>query len=157
MIEKDIGDLLREKELKIAIAESCTGGLISHRITNVPGSSDYFLGSLVTYSNELKKNLLGVKDETIEKFGAVSSKCAMEMAKGVRERIGVDIGIAVTGIAGPGGGRPGKPVGLVYIALAWKNGVRVERYYFDGDREKNKERSADSALRMLYNLLLTWK
>ncbi|MHC1585570.1 MAG: CinA family protein [Candidatus Syntropharchaeia archaeon] len=157
MIEKDIGDLLREKGLKIAIAESCTGGLVSHRITNAPGSSDYFLGSLVTYSNELKKNMLGVKDETIEKFGAVSSKCAMEMAKGVRERIGVDIGIAVTGIAGPGGGRPGKPVGLVYIALAWKNGVRVERYYFDGDREKNKERSADSALRMLYNLLLTWK
>jgi PncC family amidohydrolase len=153
MLEKEIGELLRRKKLKLAVAESCTGGLISHKITDIPGSSDYFLGSLVTYSNELKKSLLGVRDETLQKFGAVSASCAVEMAEGVREKTGAEIGIGVTGITGPGGGTPEKPVGLVYIAVAWKDGVDVKEHHFKGNRENNRNRSADTALKMLFDLI----
>ena len=148
-IEEKIGDKLRERKLTIGIAESCTGGLISHRITSVPGSSDYYMGSVISYSNEVKMRILGVKESTLDDFGAVSSECAQEMAEGVRRLLGTDIGLSVTGIAGPGGATPDKPVGLVYIALASPDGTSHSRFIFDADREGNKKRSSDEALNIL--------
>lgn len=141
--------MLHKKALSLGVAESCTGGLISHRITNVAGSSDYFEGAVISYSNELKKGLLDVKDETLRKFGAVSQECAKEMTVGVRELAKTDIGLAVTGIAGPGGGIPEKPVGLVYIALASSRGVTCKEYRVQGNREENKNAFANAALGML--------
>src|SRR5512136_3481226 len=113
-IQVIIGQMLVERKLKLATAESCTGGLVGHRLTNVPGSSEYFEGGIVAYSYEAKERLLGVHHDTLYEHGAVSAETAIEMAHGVRRALGTDIGIAVTGIAGPGGGLPDKPVGLVY-------------------------------------------
>ncbi|MDY6864978.1 MAG: CinA family protein [Halobacteriota archaeon] len=152
-IEENIGDKLRERKLTIGVAESCSGGLISHRITSVPGCSDYYEGSVISYSNEVKKGILGVKETTLAGFGAVSSECAQEMAEGVRSVLGTDIGLSVTGIAGPGGATPDKPVGLVYIGLASEDGTNCSKFTFDADREGNKKRSADEALKMLYEYL----
>lgn len=148
-IEERIGDKLRARNLTIGIAESCTGGLISHRITSVPGCSDYYEGSVISYSNEVKMGILGVKESTLAGFGAVSSECAQEMAEGVRRVLGTDIGLSVTGIAGPGGATPDKPVGLVYIALASEDGTNCSKFTFDADREGNKKRSSDEALNIL--------
>lgn len=154
VIEERISKLLCKLNLKIAFAESCTGGLVSHRITNVPGSSKYFLGSIVSYSNEAKNKLLGVKNETLKDFGAVSYQSASEMAVGVRNQLGADIGVAITGIAGPDGGTEKKPVGLVFIALSTKEGVVHKKFNFVGGREENKNNSANAALEMLEEFLL---
>ena len=145
-MEDVIGKLLREKRLTLSVAESCTGGLIEHRITNVPGSSEYFKGGVVVYSNEAKIKILGVKAETLRKSGAVSSETAKEMAEGVRKCIPADIGIAVTGIAGPEGGTKEKPVGTVFIGLSTDRDIITKRYRFYGNREQIKLNTSMMAL-----------
>ena len=137
----------------LATAESCSGGLLAHRITNVPGSSEYFLGGVVTYSNRAKTSLLRVRKSDLAEWGAVSEPVAREMAEGVRRRFGADFGIGITGIAGPGGDTVEKPVGLVYIAIAGAAGTVVKRNRFVGTREAIKDLSADKALRMLLEYL----
>jgi len=144
-LEQEIGDLLREKGLTLGVVESATGGLLSHRITNVPGSSDYYQGSITAYSNEVKIRVVGVSEETIRRCGAVSPEVAEEMAQGGQRVLGVDICLADTGIAGPGGGTPGKPVGLFYLGLAHKSAAS-RKHLFHGDREQNKESAAEAAL-----------
>jgi PncC family amidohydrolase len=156
-IEEDIGEELRKKGLSLSIAESCTGGLVSHKITNVPGSSDYYKGGVTVYDNEVKGKILHVTKRTLDEKGAVSTECAVEMAMGVRKLIDADVSIATTGIAGPSGGTPNKPVGLVYIALATKNHVYHEKYIFYKDREGNKREAADAALKMLKRYILEGK
>ena len=148
-----MGRLLTEKKQTLAIAESCTGGLITHRLTNVPGSSAYVIASVIAYAYEAKVAALGVSWDTLNKFGAVSAETVTEMARGAREKFSATIGLAITGIAGPGGGTPDKPVGLVYIALADANDVIVERHVWRGDRLQNKEQSAQAALELLYRYL----
>ena len=158
-LEIKVGPLLRQNDLKLAAAESCTGGLIGHRLTNVPGSSDYYLGSIVAYSYEAKERLLGVKHDTLLTYGAVSQQTVLEMARGVRAVFSPDfpmskiIGVSVSGIAGPGGGMPGKPVGLVWIGLSAASLEKAYRFIWDGDRLKNKELSAEMALQLLLDYL----
>ncbi len=152
-IEKKIGTILLQKGLTISVAESCTGGLISKRITDVPGSSVYFLSGLVTYSNAAKTKFLSVPERTIARHGAVSEIVARGMAKGVRESLRSDIGLSVTGIAGPGGGSPEKPVGLVYMALSSGKRVFVAGHVFDGNRGKIRRQAADKILEMLLDYL----
>jgi PncC family amidohydrolase len=135
--------------LTVATAESCTGGLVSSAITDVSGSSAYFLGGVVSYSNEAKAALLGVPAELLTMHGAVSAQVARAMADGARERLGVDMAAAVTGVAGPGGGTPAKPVGLTYVAVADREGVAVQRYTWPGNRLSNKDSSARAALTLL--------
>jgi nicotinamide-nucleotide amidase len=139
-------DRLREKRFKIITVESCTGGLIAEKITAVPGSSDVFAGGLITYSNELKMALAGVKKETLDEFGAVSKGAACEMAEGALTKYNADIAVSVTGIAGPGGGSEEKPVGRVYLGVATKGNTVAERYNFAGNREKIRELSYKNAL-----------
>ena len=141
-----MGHALRDRQLKIAVAESCSGGLISHLITNVPGSSDYFEYGVVAYSNSAKMQILGVSKIIIESFGAVSSECARAMAEGIKRISGCDLGLAVTGIAGPGGGIPSKPVGLVFMGLATQKSTTVKEFRFSGSRLDNKEQTARQAL-----------
>jgi nicotinamide-nucleotide amidase len=148
-VEAVVGELLRARKLKLATAESCSGGLLAHRLTNVPGSSDYFERGFVTYSNEAKAAELGVPEALLEAHGAVSEPVAAAMAEGVRRVAGTDLGIAITGIAGPAGGTEEKPVGLVYIALSSSEGTRAHRLQFFGDRERIKNWSAAIALNML--------
>jgi len=148
-----IGHLMREKGLTLAISESCTGGLIQDHLTDVPGSSDYFIGGVVAYSNDIKINFLGVKPKNIERFGAVSSEIAEEMAKGIRMKTGSDIGLSITGIAGPEGGSKEKPVGLVYIGYSDIKTSTSNKYLFGDDRIINKKRSAGMALGLLWNNL----
>jgi PncC family amidohydrolase len=152
-LEVIVVHMLAERKLKLATAESCTGGLVGHRLTNVPGSSGYLEGGVIAYSYEAKERLLGVHHDTLYEHGAVSAETALEMARGARKALGADIGIAVTGIAGPGGGLPGKPVGLVYIALSARTVERVEHFVWDSDREGNKALSAEAALAMLKEFL----
>ncbi len=152
-LEQEIGNRLRQRGLTLAVVESATGGLISHRITNVPGSSDYYRGSVTAYSNEAKIKIVGVKAETINQYGAVSSPVAEEMARGGRRTLAADICLADTGIAGPGGATPGKPVGLFYIGLAHAGGSHSRKHNFRGNREQNKHRAAESALRWLKEYL----
>ncbi len=144
-----VAETLTEKDLQVATAESCTGGLIGDTLTSVPGSSSYYEGGVISYSNALKQRFLTVAAETLERHGAVSEQTAREMAQGIRAATGVDIGIATTGIAGPGGGTPEKPVGLVYIGLADRDGVTVTRHVFDGTRRENKEATCKLGLQML--------
>jgi len=144
-----VGGLLIEQGLTLVTAESCTGGLIAHRITNVPGSSAYYLGGFVTYANEAKQAILGVRQETLLAYGAVSEQTAREMAEGARLKLGADLGLSITGICGPTGGTPTKPVGLTYIALAAADTIRCERYVWQGDRLANKEQSAEAGLQLL--------
>ncbi|NIP99390.1 MAG: competence/damage-inducible protein A [Nitrospinaceae bacterium] len=148
-MEGNIGELLKKSGQTVAVAESCTGGLIGHRLTNVPGSSDYFLEGAVTYSNEAKQNRLGVDPSRMDQFGAVSREVASAMAEGIRERAGSDVGLAVTGIAGPGGGSPHKPVGTTFIAVAGARGTHCEKFLFHQDRVRNQERAAQAALNLL--------
>ncbi|MEA3442792.1 MAG: CinA family protein [Chloroflexota bacterium] len=159
-VEVEIARLIRKyqaktgKLLTIGIVESATGGRIADRITNVPGSSDYFKGSVVSYSNEIKINILRVKKETIDNFGVVSSQIAKEMAQGGRELLDVDICISDTGIAGPSGGSSEKPVGLFYIGLAAENQCLSQKRVFPGNRKKNKQDAAGTSLDMLKQQLL---
>ncbi len=148
-IEEVIGELLRQQQKTLAVAESCTGGLVQNRITNVPGSSDYFMGGMVTYSNESKIQHLGVPREVLERYGAVSEEVAREMAAGVRSALSTDIGISTTGIAGPGGATPAKPVGLIYIGIATAEKDFARRFVFGKDRLINKQQGAMAALELL--------
>ncbi len=148
-LEAEVGEALRRRGWRLALAESCTGGLVGHRVTEVPGSSDYFLGGVVAYANRAKVQLVGVRQETLAAHGAVSGETALEMARGARRALGAEVGLAVTGIAGPAGGTPGKPVGLTYVAVSTPAGERVERHIFSGDRSANKAASAEVALQLL--------
>jgi PncC family amidohydrolase len=152
-LEVKIGKLLTAENLTFAVAESCTGGLVGHRVTDVPGSSTYFLGGIVAYAYDVKERLLSVRHNTLYDHGAVSAETASEMARGVRRALSTDIGLSVTGIAGPGGGMPDKPVGLVFVALSARDCERCERHIWDGDRSENKARSAEAALDLLRRYL----
>ena len=168
-LEVLVGELLRRRGLRLAVAESCTGGLIGHRITNIPGSSTYYVGSVTAYAYEAKVRLLGISWGTLERYGAVSQETALEMARGVRLALAADVGLSVTGIAGPGGGMPEKPVGLVWIGLSSTStrehsvvteAIEVQSgyekawsYLWKGDRLQIKEQSAEQALRLLVNYL----
>lgn len=152
-LEVIAGKLLRERGLRLAVAESCTGGLLSHRITNVPGSSTYFIGGIIAYAYEAKVRLLGVRWETLEKYGAVSQETVLEMARGVRRSLAADIGIAISGIAGPGGGTPEKPVGLTWIGFSSEAVEEAHKFIWPGDRLKVKEQSAQAALKILVDYL----
>ncbi len=147
--EKRAAHLLTKNDKTIAVAESCTGGLIANRLTNIPGSSDYFTAGLVTYSNKAKMELLGVDREAIEEKGAVSSEVAEQMAEGVRKDRGTDIGLASTGIAGPGGGSEEKPVGTVYMGVSTKKKTESRLFHFSGDRKNVKEQTSEKALRWI--------
>ncbi len=153
-MEKVVGQLLRERGATIATAESCTGGLVAHRITEVPGSSDYFQGGVVSYSEEAKGRFLGVPREVLGRFGAVSAPCAEAMAKGVRERFGTTFGVSTTGVAGPTGGTPEHPVGTVFIGMAVGDRVEVKRYRFFGDRSQVKLMASEVALDRVRRFLL---
>ncbi|MCX5812248.1 MAG: CinA family protein [Proteobacteria bacterium] len=152
-LEEKIGSILRESSLKIATAESCTGGLIANRITNISGASEYFEAGFITYSNQAKTVFLAVPEEVITKKGAVSHDVAGLMAEGVRRAAGVDIGLSVTGIAGPAGGTLEKPVGTVYICISCTVGTFVRRFLFDGDREEIKKQTSDAALILVLDYL----
>lgn len=154
LLEKTIGDLLKKKKLTLAIAESCTGGIISERITDISGSSEYFKGGVVSYSNEAKENIILVQKDTLIKYGAVSSETAKEMALGVRKVMNTDIGISATGIAGPTGGTSDKPVGLTYIAIAIGDKVYSKELFLGDNRQRNRIRAAHAALDMLRRELL---
>jgi nicotinamide-nucleotide amidase len=145
-------DKCRALKFKLAVAESCTGGMLGERITSIPGSSDVFLGGVIAYDNDLKKKLLGVQAEDLERYGAVSEEVALQMAAGVRERTNADVGISVTGIAGPGGGTPEKPVGLVWIAVHTSDG-KARRFHVGGDRTEIRQRAAQAALEMIRRTL----
>jgi nicotinamide-nucleotide amidase len=153
-MEETVGSLLRSRGRTLACAESCTGGLLSHRLTNVPGSSRYFLEGIVSYSNESKNRLLGVSMALIKKHGAVSGPVAEAMALGAMRRSGSDYGLSISGIAGPDGGTATKPVGLVFTGLAWRNGAAVEKNLFFGRRDLVKFQSSQKALDMLRRRLL---
>ena len=156
-LEQEVGKLLRQKGLTLGLVESATGGLLSHLITNVPGSSDYYKGAVTAYSNQLKTSLVGVKEDTISKYGAVIPQVAKEMAQGGRRILNADICLADTGIAGPGGATPGKPVGLFYIGLSHKGGTYSQRHCFKGNREQNKISAAEAALLWLKEYLVSLK
>ena len=154
-LEQEVVRRLTERGLTLAVAESCTGGLVGHRVTGVSGSSACFRGGVIAYHNEVKAAVLGVPEDLLEREGAVSEAVALAMARGARERLAADLGLAVTGIAGPEGGTPEKPVGLVYIALAHAGGAVAQRRLWSGDRAQNKERSAEGALQLLRQYLLS--
>jgi len=153
-LEAVIGDLLRTKQLTMSVAESCSGGLLASRITDVPGSSDYFERGAVCYSNRAKEEWLGVPGELIAAHGAVSEPVASAMADGIADRSGSDVGIGITGIAGPGGGTPEKPVGTVAIAVKTPFGAQVRTFQFLGGRDMVKFQSAQAAMNMLRLMLL---
>ncbi len=148
-LARRLGAACRDRGLRIGTAESCTGGLVAHVITEVPGSSDYFTGGFVTYSNDLKTGLLDVPSDVLEAHGAVSAQVARAMADGARRRLAVDLAVAVTGVAGPDGGTAAKPVGLTYVAVADGDGDDVRRHVWDSDRTGNKRLSAAAALDLL--------
>lgn len=152
-LEAQMGSILRARGLKIAFAESCTGGLLGNRVTNVPGSSEYFLGSLVAYAYEAKANLLGVSWDTLNTHGAVSQETVLEMARGAQRGFQADIAVSISGIAGPGGGTPTKPVGTVWLALVAPEGEWTRQFHFSGSREEIKAASADAALQLVLDYL----
>lgn len=152
-LEETVGGLLVERGLMLAAAESCTGGLLGKRVTDVPGSSEWFDRSIVTYSNRAKMEHLGVNGQTLERFGAVSSQTAREMVEGIRRVSGCQCGIAITGIAGPGGGTPDKPVGTVFIALSVEEEVMVHRFLFPGNRDEIRNITSETALDWLRRYL----
>jgi PncC family amidohydrolase len=157
MIEKPLevlaGELLRKRGWRLGVAESCTGGLVGHRLTNVPGSSDYFWGGAIAYANEAKQRQLGVRLDTLATFGAVSSQTALEMARGIRQALSLDIGLSVTGVAGPGGGTLEKPVGLTWIGLSAPDDEITWQHTWHGGRIFNKQHSAQAALQHLVDFL----
>jgi len=142
----------RTSGFSLAVAESCTGGMLGERLTSIPGSSDVFLGGVIAYHNDLKRNLLGVRAEDIERHGAVSEEVALQMASGVREKLGAAVGVSVTGIAGPGGGTPEKPVGLIWIAVHASE-LKARRFHVGGDRAEIRQRAAQAALEMVRRAL----
>ncbi len=144
---------MRQRGLSLATAESCTGGLIADRITNIPGSSEYFTGGVVVYAYEAKVALIHVSWDTLRKYGAVSRETVIEMARGVRTALGADIGLSVSGIAGPGGGLPDKPVGTAWIGMSANDGDWARTFIWDGDRRQNKENSAQAALQFVLDYL----
>lgn len=153
MIEARIGRILKERRMKIAVAESCTGGHIADRITNIQGASDYFDIGFVTYSNDSKELYLFVPAEIIAGKGAVSSEVAAAMAEGLKEAAEVDVALSVTGIAGPGGGSPEKPVGTVFVGIATKDGTFIRKFFFSGDRISVKEQTSEEALNLVLDYL----
>jgi nicotinamide-nucleotide amidase len=148
-LSSQVGKHLTDNNLTIATAESCTGGLLSHVLTNVSGSSGYFIGGVVAYSNQIKNAILGVRPETLEAFGAVSEATAKEMASGVRQNFKADLGLSTTGIAGPTGGTPKKPVGLVWIGISTKDRTMAYECHFDADREGIKTLTVNELLKRL--------
>ena len=144
-----IGELLTEKNLTVACAESCTGGLLTSKLTDVAGSSAYVKGAVVSYTDEIKMNVLHVQADTLENFGAVSEQTAREMAANVRQILNANIGVSVTGFAGPGGGTPENPVGTVYIGISGSDGVKVQKFNFGGTRTEIKEKAVDAALNLI--------
>ncbi len=148
-LEAMVGELLVQRGLTLAVAESCTGGLISHLITNISGSSRYYLGGITSYANEAKIKLLGVSQETLEAHGAVSAETVLQMARGVRVALSADIGISTSGIAGPTGGTPDKPVGTTWIGFSAQDGEEARHFLFKGDRLSIKEQAAQEALKLL--------
>ena len=156
-LEQEVGALLRQKGLTLGVVESASGGLISHRITNIPGSSDYFKGSVTAYSNEAKSKVVGVSEDTIYQYGAVSPQVAEEMARGGKKILAADICLADTGIAGPSGASPEKPVGLFYIGLSHGERAYSQKHNFSGDREQNKQNAAEAALSWLKDYLISLK
>jgi len=156
-LEEEVGNLLRKNRLTLGMVESATGGLISHLITNIPGSSDYYKGSITAYSNEAKIEVVGVKAKTISQYGTVSSQVVKEMAERGRKVLAVDICLADTGIAGPSGATPGKPVGLFYLGLSHQAGTYSQKHVFRGEREQNKRSAAEAALIWLKEYLMSLK
>jgi len=154
-LAQTVGEMLVNGRLKLAVAESCTGGLLGGAITIVPGSSAYFEGGVIAYSYEAKMRLLGVPAQILEEYGAVSPATAKYMANSVRQSIGADLGLAITGIAGPAGATPAKPVGLVYIALSSQQGTDCREFRWSGNRQENREWSVRAALQMLHQYLLS--
>jgi len=152
-LETRIGAILRRRKESLALAESCTGGLISDRITDVPGSSAYFLGGIVAYAYQAKVDLLEVSWQSLNAHGAVSREVVLEMAEGARHALKADLAASVSGIAGPGGGTDAKPVGLVWIALVAPGGKWTHEYRFPGEREEIKSQAADAVLRMILEYL----
>lgn len=151
--ERLAGDLLRNASLTLAVAESCTGGLLGSTLTDVPGSSDYLLGGIIAYHDSIKTGILGVSPYVITEHGAVSAESALFMARGARRLTGSDLAISVTGIAGPGGATPTKPVGTTYIGIVAPDFERVEHFCWSGDRIYNKQQSVQAALQMLVDYL----
>ncbi len=156
-LEKVVGEMLRSKGITIATAESCTGGFLSHKLTSVPGSSDYFLGGIVSYSNKIKVTSLGVNEETLNKYGAVSEQTVNEMARNVRKIIGTDIGVAISGVAGPAGGTSENPVGTVWVAVSDNDQTRVLKFSFAKNRMVNIEASAKVAMNMVRQRLAEYE
>ena len=152
-LSKQLGELLRSKGLVMGTAESCTGGRIANMVTLVAGSSDYFVGGVVSYSNEVKHNVLGVSEDSLRLYGAVSREVVEQMAQGAIRTLGCDCSVATSGVAGPGGGSPEKPVGTVWIAAALKEQVVSHCYHFGTVRAENIQSAADTALTMLLELL----
>lgn len=151
-LAREVGRLLKERKLTIAIAESCTGGLIQKMLTDIPGSSEYFIGGVVAYSNLLKHKLLYVPMQTLITYGAVSYETACEMAWGIKELTGASIGVSTTGIAGPTGGTLDKPVGLVYIGVCTEKGATAYKFLFNGTRQEIREQTAIKALELVKNI-----
>ena len=152
-LEVLVGELLIQHGLQLAVAESCTGGLISHRITNISGSSRYYLGGVTSYANEAKITLLGVSQETLEKHGAVSAETVLQMARGIRFKLSADIGLSTSGIAGPTGGTMDKPVGTTWVGFSSSAGEEARHFLFEGDRLTIKEQAAQAALQLLVDHL----
>ena len=152
-LEAEIGNLLRDKGLTLGVVESATGGLLSHLVTSIPGSSGYYKGSVTAYSNEVKIKVVGVREKTIRQYGAVSPQVAEEMAEKGRKLLAVDICLADTGVAGPGGATPGKPAGLFYFGLSHQAGTYSQKHIFQGDRGQNKKNAAEAALSWLIEYL----
>ncbi|RIK53363.1 MAG: CinA family protein [Chloroflexi bacterium] len=152
-LESRIGDVMNQKRLTLAAAESCTGGLVSSRITDVPGSSAYFLGGVVAYSYEAKASLLGVSWDTLNKYGAVSRETVIEMARGARKLFNADIAVSISGIAGPGGGTDAKPVGTVWVGLSASGGEEARHFVWEGDRILNKQLSSEAAMQFILDHL----
>lgn len=152
-LETMIGELLRNRGWRLAVAESCTGGLIGDRVTNIAGSSTYYVGSITAYAYNAKVRMLGVEWATLEEHGAVSEQIALQMAVGVRRALAADVGLSVTGIAGPGGGTEEKPVGLTWVGLSVPGHDQANEFLWDGDRRSNKVKSAEAALQLLVDYL----
>ena len=151
----NVSFLFKKQKKTISTAESCTGGLLAHTLTNISGSSDYFDRGVVSYSKQAKVDLLDVPEDLLKKYGAVSEPVAKAMAESVRKKSNVDIGVSTTGIAGPTGGSKEKPVGLIYIAVSVKDKTIVKKFQFQGDRLNNKESTCNAALNILYEMLKT--